>query len=195
MSKSDPSEMSRISLLDPPDVINKKIKRCKTDPIKGLTFDDRDRPECHNLLTLYALLSDKTKAEVADECQDMGWGQFKPLLTQATIESLSPIQGKYREIMADKGYLESVLAEGREKASESAEEVLARVKTALGFSTPVRTAPAVTAPQPSEPSPAPQPPAPPATAENIESASQQWVNLFVPIALLFYTAWLLLSAF
>ncbi|MFM7791992.1 MAG: tryptophan--tRNA ligase, partial [Microcystis panniformis] len=54
MSKSDPSEMSRINILDSPDVIAKKIKRCKTDLVKGLTFDDPERPECHNLLTLYS---------------------------------------------------------------------------------------------------------------------------------------------
>ncbi|MCY7324370.1 MAG: tryptophan--tRNA ligase, partial [Phormidesmis sp. CAN_BIN36] len=52
MSKSDPSELSRINLLDPPDVIQNKIKRCKTDPIRGLVFGDPDRPECNNLLTL-----------------------------------------------------------------------------------------------------------------------------------------------
>ncbi|MBO0349067.1 tryptophan--tRNA ligase, partial [Phormidium pseudopriestleyi FRX01] len=79
MSKSDPSELSRINLLDPPDAIVKKIKKCKTDPMRGLVFDDPERPECHNLLTLYQLLSGKTKDEVAAECQDMGWGQFKPL--------------------------------------------------------------------------------------------------------------------
>ena len=76
MSKSDESELSRINLLDPPDVIQKKIKKCKTDPIKGMVFDDPDRPECHNLLTLYSILSGKTKAEVAPEAQEMGWGQF-----------------------------------------------------------------------------------------------------------------------
>ncbi|MDR9404157.1 MAG: tryptophan--tRNA ligase, partial [Halothece sp. Uz-M2-17] len=72
MSKSDPSEMSRINLLDPPEVIQKKIKRCKTDPVKGLTFDDPERPECDNLLSLYMLLSGKSKETVAAECQDMG---------------------------------------------------------------------------------------------------------------------------
>ncbi|MCA1993686.1 MAG: tryptophan--tRNA ligase, partial [Coleofasciculus sp. S288] len=92
MSKSDPSEMSRINLLDSPDEIQKKIKRCKTDPIKGLEFDNSERPECNNLLTLYTLLSGKTKEDVAVECREMGWGQFKPLLTETAIEALKPIQ-------------------------------------------------------------------------------------------------------
>ncbi|MCC5656105.1 tryptophan--tRNA ligase [Nostoc sp. XA010] len=137
MSKSDPSELSRISLLDSPEQIQYKIKRCKTDPIRGLTFDDPARPECNNLLTLYTLLSGKTKGDVAVECQDMGWGQFKPLLTDTIIESLKPIQEKYQSITEDKGYLESVLRDGGEKARAIANQTLSQVKTALGYSLPL----------------------------------------------------------
>ncbi|MCT7954774.1 tryptophan--tRNA ligase [Laspinema palackyanum] len=137
MSKSDPSELSRINLLDPPDAIVKKIKKCKTDPMRGLVFDDPERPECNNLLTLYQLLSGKTKEEVAAECQEMGWGQFKPLLTETTIEALKPIQDQYKEIMSDRTHLESVLREGREKASAIANATLNRVKTAFGYSLPL----------------------------------------------------------
>lgn len=136
MSKSDPSEMSRINLLDSPDEIQKKIKRCKTDPIKGLEFDNSERPECNNLLTLYTLLSGKTKEDVAVECREMGWGQFKPLLTETAIEALKPIQEKYYAVMEDKGYLESVLREGREKADAIANDTLTQVKKALGYSLP-----------------------------------------------------------
>ncbi|AFY32666.1 tryptophan--tRNA ligase [Calothrix sp. PCC 7507] len=137
MSKSDPSELSRINLLDTPEQITNKIKRCKTDPVRGLTFDDPERPECHNLLTLYLLLSGKTKAEVVAECQDMGWGQFKPLLTETTINALKPIQDKYQAVMDDKGYLESILRDGREKAEAIANQTLSQVKAALGFSVPL----------------------------------------------------------
>jgi len=133
MSKSDESELSRINLLDPPDVIQKKIKKCKTDPIKGLVFDDPDRPECNNLLTLYSILSGKAKSDVALEAQDMGWGQFKPLLTETVIESLKPIQDKYQSIMDDKNYLQSVLKDGQNKAEMVANETLIRVKNALGY--------------------------------------------------------------
>ncbi len=137
MSKSDPSDLSRISLLDSPEQIEYKIKRCKTDPIRGLTFDDPARPECNNLLTLYTLLSGQRKEDVAVECQDMGWGQFKPLLTHTIIESLKPIQEKYQVITADKGYLESVLRDGGEKARAIANQTLSQVKAALGFSLPL----------------------------------------------------------
>ncbi|MBE9005176.1 tryptophan--tRNA ligase [Fortiea sp. LEGE XX443] len=137
MSKSDPSELSRINLLDSPDQITNKIKRCKTDPVRGLTFDDPERPECNNLLTLYMLLSGKTKEAVTAECQDMGWGQFKPLLTETTINALKPIQEKYQTIMDNQGYLESVLKEGREKAEAIANQTLRQVKAALGYSMPL----------------------------------------------------------
>ncbi|MEH2159649.1 MAG: tryptophan--tRNA ligase [Nostoc sp.] len=137
MSKSDPSELSRISLLDSPEQIQYKIKRCKTDPIRGLTFDDPARPECNNLLTLYTLLSGQKKEDVAVECQDMGWGQFKPLLTDTIIESLKPIQEKYQTITADKSYLDSVLRDGGEKARAIANQTLSQVKAALGYSLPL----------------------------------------------------------
>jgi tryptophanyl-tRNA synthetase len=137
MSKSDPSDMSRINLLDTPEQIQHKIKRCKTDPIRGLTFDDPDRPECNNLLTLYMLLSNQTKQAVAEECQDMGWGQFKPLLADTIMAALKPIQDKYHGIMADEGNLESVLRQGREKAEAIANVTLAKVKNALGYSVPL----------------------------------------------------------
>jgi len=133
MSKSDESELSRINLLDPPDIIQKKIKKCKTDPIKGLVFDAPDRPECNNLLTLYSILASKTKSDVAIEAQEMGWGQFKPLLTETVIESLKPIQDKYQSIMDDKNYLQTVLKDGQHKAETVANETLLRVKDALGF--------------------------------------------------------------
>lgn len=137
MSKSDPSDLSRINLLDPPDLIQHKIKRCKTDPIRGLVFDDSERPECNNLLNLYMILSNQTKDAVAAECQDMGWGNFKPLLTEATIAALQPIQEKYHAIMADEGYIQSVLKDGREKAGAIANQTLAKVKAALGYSVPL----------------------------------------------------------
>ena len=137
MSKSDPSELSRINLTDTPAEITKKIKRCKTDPVRGLEFDNPERPECNNLLTLYMLLSGKTKQEVATECQDMGWGQFKPLLAETAVNALQPIQEKYQAVMDDKAYLEQVLRDGKEKAEAVANETLTKVKSALGFSMPL----------------------------------------------------------
>ncbi|MFN5514697.1 MAG: tryptophan--tRNA ligase [Cyanobacteriota bacterium] len=133
MSKSDKSELSRINLLDSPQKIRRKIGKCKTDPLKGLWFDDPERPECHNLLTLYQLLSGQSRESVSAECREMGWGQFKPLLTETVIEALRPIQDRYQEIMADPGYLQSVLREGNHKANQVATATLERVREATGF--------------------------------------------------------------
>jgi len=133
MSKSDPSDLSRINLLDSPELIEKKIKRAKTDPIKGLWFDDPDRPECDNLLTLYTMFSGKSKADVANDCYDLGWGQFKPLLIETIITALQPIQEKYQAIRADKTYLDTVLRDGAAKATHVANQTLSKVKDALGY--------------------------------------------------------------
>ncbi|KAK9211170.1 hypothetical protein WN943_000544 [Citrus x changshan-huyou] len=133
MSKSAPSDQSRINLLDPKDVIANKIKRCKTDSSAGLEFDNLERPECNNLLSIYQLISGKTKGEVAEECQNMNWGTFKPLLTDALIEHLHPIQVRYEEIMSDSAYLDKVLADGAAKAADIADATLNNVYQAMGF--------------------------------------------------------------
>ncbi|QNI91966.1 tryptophan--tRNA ligase [Synechococcus sp. BOUM118] len=133
MSKSDPNEGSRITLLDPPELITKKIKRAKTDPERGLEFSNPDRPETDNLLGLYAILSGKGREAAADECAYMGWGQFKPLLADAAVAALEPIQARHKELMADRVELDRVLAKGRDQAESVANASLERVRDALGF--------------------------------------------------------------
>jgi len=135
MSKSDPNEASRITLLDPPELITKKIRRAKTDPVMGLEFGNPERPEADNLLGLYALLSGKGREAAAAECAAMGWGQFKPLLAEAAVEALRPLQERYAELRADRGALEAVLRDGRERARAVASGTLERVRQALGFLT------------------------------------------------------------
>uniref|UniRef100_A0A0E0N2A8 tryptophan--tRNA ligase n=2 Tax=Oryza TaxID=4527 RepID=A0A0E0N2A8_ORYRU len=124
MSKSAPSDQSRINLLDPKDVIMNKIKRCKTDSFPGLEFDNPERPECNNLLSIYQIITGKTKEEVIRECENMNWGSFKTTLTDALIDHLQPIQVRYEEIMSDPGYLDGVLLEGSGKAAEIADITL-----------------------------------------------------------------------
>jgi tryptophanyl-tRNA synthetase len=133
MSKSDPNEGSRINLLDPPELISKKIKRAKTDPVMGLEFGNPERPEADNLLGLYALLAGRSAEQAAAECAQMGWGQFKPLLAEAAVEALRPLQQRYAELRADRTVLDAVLRQGCERATEVADATLARVQDALGF--------------------------------------------------------------
>jgi tryptophanyl-tRNA synthetase len=133
MSKSDPNEGSRITLLDPPELITRKIKRAKTDPTMGLEFGNPERPEADNLLGLYAILSGLGRDAAARECAQMGWGQFKPLLAEATVEALRPVQERYRELRQDPSLLAAVLQQGRERATAVADATLSRVRDCLGF--------------------------------------------------------------
>mgnify|MGYP006277381167 CR=1 FL=1 len=133
MSKSDPNEGSRITLLDPPELITKKIKRAKTDPVMGLEFGNPERPEADNLLGLYALLGGLSRDAAAAECASMGWGAFKPLLAEAAVEALRPVQQRYAELRSDPATLAQVLQRGAERAGGVASATLERVRGALGF--------------------------------------------------------------
>lgn len=136
MSKSDTNDASRINLMDPPEVIRKKIKSAKTDSQRGLEFDNPERPEVHNLLTIYASLSGgsgKTREEVVAECADMGYGTFKPLLAETIVNYLAPIQARYKELMDEPERVLQVIRDGRERARAVADKTLSRASTAMGF--------------------------------------------------------------
>ncbi|GER32131.1 tryptophan--tRNA ligase [Striga asiatica] len=99
----------------------------------SLEFDNPERPECNNLLSIYQLVTGKTKQEVVEECRDMNWGTFKPLLTDALVDHLHPIQVRYAEIMSDPTYLDDILAEGANKATSIADVTLNNLYQAMGF--------------------------------------------------------------
>ena len=136
MSKSAENDNSRINLLDKPDIIARKIKKCKTDQFEGLEWDNPERPECTNLLNIYQAVSGKSREDILSEVQDMSWGQFKPVLADAVVEHITPIQTKYNEYMADEAYLDSVLLDGRRGAEEVADATLLWAKQAMGFHIP-----------------------------------------------------------
>lgn len=136
MSKSDPSELSRINLLDPPDRLRDKVKRAKTDPILGLTFDPA-RPECYNLLTLYQLLSGSTREQIEAEFAGVGFGKFKPLFAELVIEALRPIRERYEQIVDETGYLDTILRDGVARASRVANGTLGEVRERLGLVPPL----------------------------------------------------------
>lgn len=135
MSKSDPADNSRINILDSPEVIRDKIKRCKTDSIAGgLTWDDPNRPEATNLLNIYAAVQPhRTKEDIMAEVQGMKWGEFKPKLADAIVEHLQPIQRRYAEVRADETYLRTVLNDGAIAAEQIAQQTLLAAKVAMGF--------------------------------------------------------------
>lgn len=135
MSKSAENDFSRINLLDSPDVIAAKIRKCKTDSDPGLSLDDPERAECVNLLGIYQAVTGKTESEVLWEVDSLTWGTFKPRLTEALVVHLQPIQQRYADIMADQVYLEAVLEDGRASANEIAGATLSDARKAMGFYT------------------------------------------------------------
>jgi tryptophanyl-tRNA synthetase len=136
MSKSDPSDQSRINLDDSPDLIAAKIRKARTDPdplpetVEGLD----GRPEADSLVGLYAALAGSSKAEVLARYAGQGFGQsFKPALAELVIEQLRPVAEGMRALAADPAHVDRVLAAGAEKARTLAEPVLAEAKDLVGF--------------------------------------------------------------
>lgn len=136
MSKSAENDNSRINLLDSPELIRKKIKKCKTDTLDGIEWDNKDRPEATNLLNIYMAVTGLTKEEILNEVSSMKWGQFKPLLAEAVVDHMTPIQQRYKEIIEDEAYLNKVLKEGRDAAQEVAGNTLLWTKDAMGLHIP-----------------------------------------------------------
>ncbi len=135
MSKSDPSDLSRINLTDDADMIAKKIKKAKTDPepLPATTEELKERPEAENLVGIYAALAGKTSEEVLAEYAGQGFGVFKPALAELSVEKLAPITAEMRRLQDDQKFLEIILKNGAEKANEIATPILAEVKSIVGF--------------------------------------------------------------
>ena len=118
MSKSGDSDMERINMLDDADTIAKKLKKARTDPAPLPDSADglADRPEAHNLVDIYAALSDTTTDRVIAEYAGTGWGRFKPALADLAAAKLGPISQEMRRLMADKAEIERTLAAGADRA-------------------------------------------------------------------------------
>jgi tryptophanyl-tRNA synthetase len=135
MSKSDPSEQSRINLTDDADAIALKIRRAKTDP-DPLPHDEKAlaaRPEADNLVGIFAACSNKTRAEVLKEFGGAQFSAFKPALADLLVARLSPITAEMRRLVADTGYIDQVLADGSVRAQALAAETMKAVKDIVGF--------------------------------------------------------------
>jgi len=133
MSKSAPSDLTRINMLDTPEQIVKKIKSCKTDTSVGIAWNDPARPEATNLLNIYQACSGRDKDSIVAEVESMSWGEFKPKLADAVVEHLRPIQGRYYEVRKEEGELERILKMGAVKANEMAKRTADHARLAMGF--------------------------------------------------------------
>ncbi|HZY50321.1 MAG TPA: tryptophan--tRNA ligase [Devosia sp.] len=135
MSKSDPSDQSRILLMDDADTISKKFKRATTDP-EPLPSDEKGlegRPEADNLVGIYAALANISKPDVLKQFGGQGWGVFKPALADLAVAELAPIAAEIRRMLADPATIDAFMADGAARASEMAEATMRDVRRIVGF--------------------------------------------------------------
>lgn len=135
MSKSEPSDYSRINLTDDADAIAQKIRKAKTDP-EPLPSEEKGlepRPEADNLVGIYAALSDTTKADVLREFGGAQFSNFKSALVDLAVTALGPIGGEMKRLVQDHAYIDAVLADGSERASAIAGKTMKAVKDIVGF--------------------------------------------------------------
>jgi tryptophanyl-tRNA synthetase len=135
MSKSDPSDLSRVNLMDDAETISKKIRKAKTDPdalpseVDGL----KGRAEADNLVGIFAALADRTKADVLAEYGGQQFSVFKPALVDLAVTVLAPISGEMRKLMDDPGHIDAVLRDGGARARVLAEKTMQEVRDIIGF--------------------------------------------------------------
>lgn len=133
MSKSDPSDYSRITLTDDADAIAKKIRKATSDSIEGVTYDPEGRPEVANLLTIYGALTNSTAEAVAEKYMGAQTSSFKSNLAEIAVEKLSPITARMRELMNDHSTLDAILKDGAARARAIAQPILDATMQRVGF--------------------------------------------------------------
>ena len=135
MSKSDPSDLSRINLTDGKDEIVNKIKKAKTDSLM-LPNDDKnlsERPEAENLLGIYSNLSNQSLNNSINEFSGKNFSEFKEKLADLIVEKITPISNEINKLQKDNNFIDSVLRDGAKKASEIASKKVEEMKKIIGF--------------------------------------------------------------
>ncbi|WP_273760259.1 tryptophan--tRNA ligase [Bartonella sp. ML70XJBT.G] len=135
MSKSDPSDFSRINLTDDADLIAKKIRKAKTDsaPLPDSLAELEGRPEIDNLLGIYAAFAQVSKEKVLKEFSGQQFSLFKTALADLAVDKLAPITAELRRLHQDSTYIDSVLHDGAQRASVLAEKNMKKVREIVGF--------------------------------------------------------------
>ena len=138
MSKSDPSEYSRLNMNDGADEIAKKIRKARTDadPLPGEPAGLESRPEAANLVGIYAALTDRSVAEVCTEYAGASFSDFKGRLTEVAVEALAPVGEEMKRLLAAPGDIDAVLRDGAERAQALAAPIIADAKRMVGFLKP-----------------------------------------------------------
>ncbi len=132
MSKSDDNLNSFILIMDPPDVIRRKISRAVTDSIGIINYSD-DQPGVKNLLNILSAITNKTPETLVKEYEGKGYADLKTDVAEAIVNELAPIQDKVKELLKDKKTLETIYKDGASKASYIANKTLRKVQKKIGF--------------------------------------------------------------
>ena len=135
MSKSDPSDYSRINLTDDADAIAQKVRKAKTDP-EPLPSEEKGlegRPEADNLVGIFAALAERSRADVLKEFGGAQFSTFKNALVDLSVAKLGPIGGEMKRLVQDPGYIDSVLADGADRARVIADKTMNSVRDIVGF--------------------------------------------------------------
>jgi tryptophanyl-tRNA synthetase len=135
MSKSEPSDMSRINMTDDADTVAKKFQKAKTDPepLPGEEAGLENRPEADNLVGIYAALTDRTKAEVLGEFGGSQFSTFKKALAEVAVARIGPVNAEMKRLLADPGEIDRILADGAQRARAIAAPIMNQVKGIVGF--------------------------------------------------------------
>lgn len=133
MSKSDPSDASRINLTDSPDLIVQKLKKSKTDSIAEIYYDRENRPELSNLLDIYAAIINASPKTLGDNYANSGFAKLKEDIAEAIITKLAPMQKEYNKLIESEDHLLNILHTGANTAKERANLTLNNVKKYFGF--------------------------------------------------------------
>jgi tryptophanyl-tRNA synthetase len=135
MSKSDPSDMSRINLADDADLVMQKVRKARTDaePLPSEVAGLNGRPEALNLVMVYSALACESSAAVLGRFGGQGFGAFKPALGELLVETLRPISGRFRDLLGDREALDAILASGAAKARELGAPTLDSAYAAMGL--------------------------------------------------------------
>ncbi|WP_042165494.1 tryptophan--tRNA ligase [Paenibacillus gorillae] len=135
MSKSSPNAGSFIALLDPPDVVRKKISRATTDSGREVKYDPANKPEISNLMSIYSHCANLSMEEIEARYEGQGYGPFKKDLAEHVVAVLEPLQARYNEIRSS-GEIHNILKQGAERAAVIANRTVAEVKERMGFIAP-----------------------------------------------------------
>ena len=133
MSKIDTNMNAYILMTDTPDVILRKFKRAVTDSEGIVRADPAEKPGVTNLMSIYSVFTGKDFEEIQREFEGRGYGEFKEAVAETVISALAPIQGEYNRILADKAYVDGILAQGAAAASRLADRMVAKVYKKVGL--------------------------------------------------------------